>query len=276
MGVVTSATLRSHEMGPVWVDRLVVGLDALATYFQVAPALPRETTMGAVLGWTPLSPGEPVLFVYTACSSVDDTAVARARAATSAVAAGSRLGADLPVGVLGATTWPGCPSSRSRARTAPIPSRSGCPSLGTARVARSSASPSSPGRRSTPPSPKGSPNHIRAAPTPMCRIDFQHTGGALADVGDTDTAFWGRSGEWNIPLNAIWTEADDDLTCTTWARDTLRSLDAYRLGVYSVELRPGFPETSDEAAAAYGGNRPRLLALRERHDPTGILGQLPL
>jgi len=62
----------------------------------------------------------------------------------------------------------------------------------------------------------------------------------------------------------------------TWARDTLRALDAYRLGVYSVELRPGFLETDDEAAAAFGVNRSRLAALRERHDPAGILGQLPL
>ena len=50
---------------------------------------------------------------------------------------------------------------------------------------------------------------IRAAPTPACRIDFQRTGGALADIGDTATAFWGRGGEWNIPLNAIWSDAAD-------------------------------------------------------------------
>ncbi|HEY2222227.1 hypothetical protein [Actinomycetospora sp.] len=90
VGVVTSATFRTHEIGPVFVDRMVVGLDALATYFQVAPELPRDTTMGAVLGYTPLSPDEPVLFVYTACASTDDAIVARARAATSAVTAGSR------------------------------------------------------------------------------------------------------------------------------------------------------------------------------------------
>ncbi|MDQ6897651.1 MAG: FAD-binding protein, partial [Actinomycetota bacterium] len=53
----------------VWVDRLVVGLDALATYVDVTPGPPRDTTMGAVLGWSPLSPDEPVLFVYTACAS---------------------------------------------------------------------------------------------------------------------------------------------------------------------------------------------------------------
>jgi FAD/FMN-containing dehydrogenase len=41
-GVVSSAVFRSHEVGPVWIDRMVVGLDSLATYFQVAPELPRS------------------------------------------------------------------------------------------------------------------------------------------------------------------------------------------------------------------------------------------
>ena len=89
LGVVTSAKLRTHEIGPVWVDRLVVGLDAIATYFRVAPELPRDTTMGAILGYSSLSPKEPVLFVYTACASQDSAVVGRARATTSAVAAGS-------------------------------------------------------------------------------------------------------------------------------------------------------------------------------------------
>ena len=275
VGVVTSATLRSHEIGPVWVDRLVVGLDALATYFAVAPGLPRDTTMGAVLGWTPLSPSDPVLLVYTACSSQDDAAIGRARDATSAVAAGARSAplyrresSGRYLGGLPEFAIPG----RDGADPDPIPlPRPGDGPRGSFFGKSVFTGPTLDGALAD-----ALAERIHQAPTPACRIDFQHTGGALADVSDTDTAFWGRSGEWNIPLNAIWGESDDDVECTTWARDTLRALDAYRLGVYSVELRPGFPETDDEAAAAYGGNRARLLALRERHDPTRTLGQLPL
>jgi hypothetical protein len=43
--------------------------------------------------------------------------------------------------------------------------------------------------------------------------------------------------------------------------------------VYSVELRPGFPETGQEVEAAYGGNLSRLRGLAERYDPTGVFGR---
>ena len=43
-------------------------------------------------------------------------------------------------------------------------------------------------------------------------------------------------------------------------------------GVYSVELRPGFPETRAEVDAAFGGNLPRLRVLKARVDPDDVLG----
>ena len=42
--------------------------------------------------------------------------------------------------------------------------------------------------------------------------------------------------------------------------------------MYSVELRPGFRETSREVEAAYGGNLPGLRHLAQRYDPTGVFG----
>ena len=273
LGVVTSAELRTHEIGPVWVDRMVVGLDGLATYFRVAPELPRDTTMGAILGYSTLSPKEPVLFVYTACASHDDAAIGRARTATSTVAAGSSL--------------------RYRSETAGRYLR-GLPEFA---IPGADGADPAPIRLPQPgDGPRGSffgksvftgptldaavadalADRIRAAPTRACRIDFQHTGGALGDVNNSATAFWGRSGEWNIPLNAIWTDPTDDDPCTGWARDTVHALAPHTLGVYSVELRGGFPETTNETAAAYGGNQTRLRALRNHYDAAGVLSQLPL
>lgn len=89
-GVITSATLRTHEVGPMWVDRMVIGLDALSTYFQVAPDVPRHTMMGAVLGYSDLVPGEPVFFVYTTCSSQDSDDIEVSRSAATTVANASR------------------------------------------------------------------------------------------------------------------------------------------------------------------------------------------
>ncbi|MDS1116407.1 hypothetical protein RD149_21925 [Gordonia westfalica] len=158
-GVVTEAVMRTHEQGPVHVDRAVVELDALPHYFAIAPTLPRHTTMGAVLGYAE-GAAEPAVLVYTACRSGRRADLAEAREATDAVA-------------------------------------------------------------------DGLADAIRSAPTRACRIDFQHTGGALADVDEGATAFWGRSAEWNVPLNAIWSDdpdsglhADSD-SCLAWARNTL-------------------------------------------------------
>lgn len=111
---------------------------------------------------------------------------------------------------------------------------------------------------------------LRKAPTPACRIDLQHTGGALADVSDTDTAFWGRSAEWNAPVNAISTDEGHRDECVAWARDTVDAFRPHTIGVYSVELRPGFQETDREVEAAYGGNLAQLRQLAQRYDPTGV------
>ncbi len=62
-------------------------------------------------------------------------------------------------------------------------------------------------------------------------------------MSNGDTAFWGRGGEWNIPLNAIWSDPYDGAACLSWAGGTLDALAPHTTGVYSVEVRPGFPET---------------------------------
>lgn len=273
-GVVTSARLRTHEQGPVFVDRAVVGLDALATYFATAPQLPRHTTMGAVLGW--MDPAaEPVLLVYTACRSASDDDIGVARSATSAVAAASKntffrtemAGRYLsglpefaipgPGGADPAPIAPPDPTSTAHRGWFYGKSVFTGPTLG-------------------PDVADGLAAAIAAAPTRACRIDFQHTGGALADVDDTATAFWGRRGEWNVPLNAIWSDDAVGDECRAWARDTLGVLAPATIGGYSVEVRPGFAETAAEIEAAYGGNLDRLRDLRDRVDPAGTLLNHPL
>ncbi|MEC3919751.1 FAD-binding oxidoreductase [Nocardia sp. CDC160] len=270
VGVVTSAEFRTHVMEPVRIDRAVVGLDALATYFRIAPELPRHTSMSAVLGYTPMSPDEPVLFLYTVCASNREDAIGRARAATSAVVAGAngsplyrsqttgRYPVELPEFAI-----PGLGGAEPEPFSPPDPHRRARGSfLGKAVFS---------GTTLDPELADALADRIRAAPNRACRIDFQHTGGALSDIDDTATAFWGRTAEWSIPINAIWDADGDGAACASWAHDTLRALDAHTLGVYAVELRPGLPETDTETRAAHGGNLARLRALRRRYDPTGIL-----
>lgn len=272
-GVVTSVVLRTFEQGPVFVDRLVTGTDALATYFAVAPKLPRPITMGGVLGYRDGS-DEPVLLTYTACSSQDPADVEIARAAT-AIVADSSATAPLFRSECAGRYLDGLPEFAIPGPAGQEPTPIGLPGPGVDRgwfYGKSVFTGPTLGLEVA----DGLAEAIRCAPTTMCRIDFQHTGGALSDVADEDTAFWGRSGEWNIPLNAIWSDARDGDDCYTWARQTLGVLAQDTLGVYSVEVRPGFVETERETEAAFGDNLARLRDLRRRHDPTGVLAGYPL
>lgn len=274
VGAVTSAVLRTERQGPMFVDRLVTDLDALPKYFAVAPELPRHTTMGAVLGYPPGSTGGPALFVYAACRSQDDAAIATARSAVSAVAAASAAAPRYRSERSG-RYLDGLPEFAIPGMDGTEPDPIALPGPDTDRgwfYGKSVFTGPTLGRDVA----DGLAESIRAAPTRACRIDFQHTGGALGDVDDGATAFWGRGGEWNVPLNAIWSAADDGDACYAWARETLGVLAADTIGVYSVEVRPGFPETDKEIEMAYGDNLSRLRALRGRYDPSGVLVGCPL
>jgi FAD/FMN-containing dehydrogenase len=272
-GIVTSVLMRTHEQGPVFVDRLVTGTDALATYFAVAPRLPRHTTMGGVLGYRDGSV-EPVFLVYTACRSQDPADVEIARTATSTVADSSAAAPPFRSECSG-RYLDGLPEFAIPGPAGEEPAPISRPEPGVDRGWFYGKSVFT-GPTLGPEVADDLAEAIRCAPTPMCRIDFQHTGGALSDVEDGDTAFWGRGAEWNIPLNAIWSDAHDADACYAWARQTLRVLAKDTLGVYSVEVRPGFEETERETQAAFGYNLSRLRDLRRQHDPAGILGSYPL
>jgi FAD/FMN-containing dehydrogenase len=270
-GVVTSATFRTHAAEPRFVDRMVVAPDALSAYFDVATSLPRHTSMSAVLGTVPDDPGTPGLLVYTVCASDVPADVDAARRAASAVAgssASSLLVRKEETGLyLGGFPHMALlfPDGRE---PGPIRAPEPGPRAGFF-FGKSVFLDATPGAELA----AALEEQLRKAPTPACRIDFQHTGGALADVGDTETAFWGRSAEWNAPVNAIAADEGRRDECVAWARETVAAFRPHTVGVYSVELRPGFPETGQEVEAAYGGNLSRLRGLAERYDPTGVFGR---
>lgn len=274
-GVVTSAVLRTHEQGPVFVDRAVCGLDALSAYFAVAPELPRHTSMSAVLGWIPGAEGEgPALLLYTACRSQDEADIAAARTATTTVVTTSRAGSRYRSETSGRYlrglpqfAFPGSAGEEPAPIELPPPGTDRGWFLGKAAF----AGPTLGAEVAT-----GLSDAIRSAPNSLCRIDFQHTGGALADIGDTATAFWGRGAEWNIPLNAVWSDPDHSGACHEWALETLGVLAEDTVGAYSVELRPGFDETQREVERAYGTHLESLRALRHRYDPSSVISCCPL
>jgi FAD/FMN-containing dehydrogenase len=269
-GVVTSATFRAQPAGPLFVDRMVIAPDALAAYFDLAPGLPRHTSMSAVLGTMPDAPRQPALLIYTVCTSDSSDAVRGARQAATALAESSssapvfrREQTGLFLHGLPEMSIPFGDGREPEPVRLPAPG----PRAGFF-FGKSVFLDASPG----PDLAEALQEQLRRAPTPACRIDLQHTGGALADVGDGDTAFWGRHAEWNAPVNAITADESQREECVAWARETVAAFAPHAIGVYGVELRPGFPETGREVEAAYGGNLHRLRELAQRYDPGGVFG----
>lgn len=268
-GVVTSATFRSHELGDIFVQRLILDLEALPTYFKMSPSLPRDTSMSALLGPPNASPGKPVFFVYTVYSGNDAEGIERTKKLTHELVENSKTKVlyennktatyfDTPAfaipaldGSLGA---PGAVCQDPKKRVFVFVKSN---FLKTEIDDAASAI---------------LVNSIKSAPTPMCRIDLQHCGGAVGNVEPTETAFWNRGFEWSVVITGAWFGPKGEReACTEWARKTVREMKPYIEGTYVVDVRPGFPETQQEVEMAFGGNLGKLKSLKKKWDPDNIL-----
>lgn len=267
-GVVTAATFRSVPRPSVFVHRLTLPLEALTAYFEVAPQLPREISMSAVLGPPLAGAGEPVLFLITVYAGDDPGGIDQTRVAAGQVADGSSpqfetQGQYRYMDSMPEMSIPGLDGAEPLGPSLPVPGDprsflfSKCRFLGAtldSAVAQALT------------------ECARLAPTPLCRIDFQQTGGAIADVPVDDTSFWGRDSQWSNPINAMWGEGlGSRESCIAWARDTVDVLKPHQTGNYSVEVRSGLPETDDEVRLAFGDHLPRLQQLKRTWDPNSIL-----
>ena len=273
-GVVVAATFRSVPGVDVFVHRLVLPLDAAAAYFEVACGLPAETSMSAVMG-TPPGGEEPALFLYTAHAGADRPGVEEARQAGHQVAATGGVKPSFEDEGVFRYMAGGMPEMAPPGIDGAEPPGPELPSPGGPRVGFRGAN------RFVgdlgPDAALALAERARATPTRMCRIDFQHTGGVMRSGSEGGMSFLGRDQEWSIPLNAIWSDEADRAACVGWIEGTLDVLDRYALGMYSVELRPGLPDTEREVALCFGEHLPRLRALKESWDPDNTFrGSFPL
>ena len=97
---------------------------------------------------------------------------------------------------------------------------------------------------------------------------FEHWHGAVSRVGVTETAFPHRQHSWNLFAWSTWTEASDSPKNIQWTRqcwDAVRTFLAAGSYVNYVS-----DEGDTFARAAYGPNYDRLVALKNKYDPTNF------
>ena len=112
--------------------------------------------------------------------------------------------------------------------------------------------------------------HASALTSPKSYCIVFQLGGALARVGEDETAFSQRDAAHNVNINAVWTEEDPDAERhIAWARDFFDAMQPHaRDRVYVNFLGDEGP---DRVRQAYGAEKyDRLVELKRNYDPTNF------
>jgi FAD/FMN-containing dehydrogenase len=111
---------------------------------------------------------------------------------------------------------------------------------------------------------------FNAVPSPLSAIVVEQFGGAYRRVAVEQTAFAHRDWDYNFLIISRWTDPAESERHIKWARDVWQAVQPFASGgVYVNYLEPG-QEGADRIRAAYGPVYDRLVALKNRYDPTNF------
>ncbi|HEY9375557.1 MAG TPA: BBE domain-containing protein, partial [Jiangellaceae bacterium] len=110
--------------------------------------------------------------------------------------------------------------------------------------------------------------HALRLRSPLTAFPIFHLGGAVARVGDDETAFHGRSAGHVVNINATMSTREGFDDEREWSRTFWTALQPHHRGVYVNFL---MDEGDDRVRAAYGAAKyDRLRALKLRYDPDNV------
>jgi FAD/FMN-containing dehydrogenase len=97
---------------------------------------------------------------------------------------------------------------------------------------------------------------------------LEHMGGAIRKLDNTDTAFNQRDADYNWVAWACWEDPAENEKHIAWARQFSQAMDPFKTG--GVYVNYMVEEGADRVKAAYGETYGRLVALKEKYDPTNF------
>jgi FAD/FMN-containing dehydrogenase len=116
-------------------------------------------------------------------------------------------------------------------------------------------------------------DHAAAAPSPYSTVDVWFQGGAMARIGAEESAFGDRSAPILLGVEANWEDPQDDeadQANVAWVRECVSDLRRFSSGGAYLNF-PGFYEEGDRMMReAFGENHKRLVALKDKYDPTNL------
>jgi FAD/FMN-containing dehydrogenase len=106
-------------------------------------------------------------------------------------------------------------------------------------------------------------------PSTMSGLVLEHFHGAATRVGVGETAFPQRRQSYNLLIVSQWLDPKDDEKNLAWARATYDALRPHMARESYANYQTD-DQTQDAVARAYGPNYARLVALKNRLDPTNV------
>jgi hypothetical protein len=107
----------------------------------------------------------------------------------------------------------------------------------------------------------------KARPSPLSSLDLWVLGGAIGDVGMTESPIAHRAAPFLIGIESNWEDPAQDAANIGWARQSQQAFRPYSDGSY---LNFDDPGESGRLAAIYGPNLPRLVEVKQRYDPDNL------
>jgi FAD/FMN-containing dehydrogenase len=105
-------------------------------------------------------------------------------------------------------------------------------------------------------------------PSPLSQVHLHHLQGAVSRVGDDETAVSYRNAPFALNVVGMWSNPGENDRQIKWTREFAAAMEPFGDGVYVNFLGE---EGQDRVRAAYGGEKyKRLVALKDRYDPTNL------
>jgi FAD/FMN-containing dehydrogenase len=105
-------------------------------------------------------------------------------------------------------------------------------------------------------------------PSPQSAVLVEHLGGAVSRVGNDETAFSDRDALFSFLIVSVWPDATHSAQNILWTDECWQAMQPFASGgVYVNYLGEEGPE---RVKAAYGRNYDRLVAVKNKYDPTNL------
>jgi FAD/FMN-containing dehydrogenase len=112
---------------------------------------------------------------------------------------------------------------------------------------------------------------FETAPSPLSMLYFQQLGNSANRVSATATAFSHRDALCEWGCDAVWMDPAQDGANIRWAREVAEAMRPFTTGSdYVNHIGLEAEEGTDRIRAAFGANYDRLVALKNRYDPTNL------